>query len=297
MPNQNVFDKRGLSVQASYGSTPPFSKVVSTHQMAFVTGSFRLSPYPPQRSYLQVVSAQRIRASPQKNIQMVRHSPKDTYKLNDPALLVLTCGRTLCDGLNNVPQWACKDTHNSGNRCKSKSFYSLGCSYRDHNNIGFGWNRFHSSVLLCIRRSLQCVPAVGERVRHRARTCSQHTRRCVRIYTLLRRWAQPLLGRGSGNSHGGRLGCHSGGILGCSACLACKQSFIRNELARLQSPRFESVVGSAVAAVLQNVPRKIHSKNRRHLPFSIPAGTRDTWCAPGNFYFEYPYHFQHLLRR
>jgi len=103
-----------------------------------------------------------------------------------PSSRVLTYIQTLCDGLNNVARWECKDTRSSSNRCKSKSCHFLGCRCQDHNNIGFGRIRFRSSLFLCIRRPLQCVAGGGETVRHCARTCSQHTRRCVHIYTLLR---------------------------------------------------------------------------------------------------------------
>jgi len=70
-------------------------------------------------------------------------------------------------------------------------------------------------------------------------------------------------------------------VSGCDprGWLACKQTFIRNELAGeallpMQSPRFKSVVDSAVDAVLQNVRHEMHSEIRRHLPFSIQTGTR-----------------------
>ena len=49
----------------------------------------------------------------------------------------------------------------------------------------------------------------------------------------------------------------------------------------MQSPRFESVVGSAVDAVLQNVRREMHGETRHHLPFSIAC--RDSipgFCLP-----------------
>jgi hypothetical protein len=70
-------------------------------------------------------------------------------------------------------------------------------------------------------------------------------------------------------------------VSGCDPAgwLSCKQRFIRKELADqaslpLQSPRSESVASSAVDAVLRGVRREMHSEIRRHLPFSIPAGTR-----------------------
>ena len=78
-------------------------------------------------------------------------------------------------------------------------------------------------------------------------------------------------------------------VSGCDSkgWLSCKQSFIRNELAceallPMQSARFESVVGSAVDAVLQNVRREVHSEICRHLPFSMHAGTREGLSALEN---------------
>jgi len=84
-------------------------------------------------------------------------------------------------------------------------------------------------------------------------------------------------------------------ILKLFCCVSCTEhgrntcTCLQNgiSVAPMQSPCFEAVVGSAVDAVLQNVPREIHSENHHHLPFSIPAGSRDTWSAPGNFYFQY----------
>ena len=121
--------------------------------------------------------------------------------------------------LNNVPRWARKDTSSSSNRCKRKSCYSSGCSCQARNNTGFAWIRFRSSVLPCVRPALQSVPGGGVKVRDRARTCSQHIRRCVHIYTLLSRCAQLL----PGNSRRGQ----SSAIRSAPPPPTCQSSILR----------------------------------------------------------------------
>ena len=75
MPNQNVFDKRDLPVQFKHPMIlwvySTFSKMALTHEMAFVTDSFRLSPHPQGRCFKSPHNAS-------------AHPPKDTCKLNHP---------------------------------------------------------------------------------------------------------------------------------------------------------------------------------------------------------------------